>query len=133
MRIVSGRKADAMVERLATRGTQLTALEPQVRRIINGVRRGGDRSLRRFAAQWDGLMPKQSLRVSEEEMAAAWRMLNPVLRKSLRQAAQNIRRFCEWQKPSGWMRSRSGISVGQIVTPLDSVGCYVPGGRYPLC
>ena len=132
MRIVSGRKADAMVERLATRGTQLTALEPQVRRIINGVRRGGDRSLRRFAAQWDGLMPKQSLRVSEEEMAAAWRMLNPVLRKSLRQAAQNIRRFCEWQKPSGWMRSRSGISVGQIVTPLDSVGCYVPGGRYPL-
>ena len=52
--------------------------------------------------------------------------------KSLRQAAQNIRQFCEWQKPIEWMRSRSGISVGQIVRPLESVGCYVPGGRYPL-
>ena len=47
-------------------------------------------------------------------------------------AARNIRQFCEWQKPKGWMRSRGGISVGQVVRPLDAVGCYVPGGRYPL-
>jgi histidinol dehydrogenase len=47
-------------------------------------------------------------------------------------AAQNIRRFCEWQKPSSWMRNRGGISLGQLVRPLESVGCYVPGGRYPL-
>jgi histidinol dehydrogenase len=59
-------------------------------------------------------------------------MLGPQLRKSLRQAAQNIRRFCEWQKPGNWMRTRGGISVGQLVRPLESVGCYVPGGRYPL-
>ena len=69
---------------------------------------------------------------SEEEMTAAWRMLAPRLRKSLRQAAQNIRRFCEWQKPGSWMRTRGGISLGQLVRPLESVGCYVPGGRYPL-
>jgi histidinol dehydrogenase len=54
------------------------------------------------------------------------------LRKSLRQAAQNIRRFCEWQMPSNWRRTRAGITLGQIVRPLESVGCYVPGGRYPL-
>jgi histidinol dehydrogenase len=65
-------------------------------------------------------------------MATAWRMLAPQLRKSLRQAAQNIRRFCEWQKPRNWMRTRGGISLGQMVRPLESVGCYVPGGRYPL-
>ena len=47
-------------------------------------------------------------------------------------AAANIRRFCEWQKPAEWMRTRNGLTVGQIVRPLDSVGCYVPGGRYPL-
>lgn len=132
MRIVSGREAGALVERLSERGVLLRGLEPRVRRIIDSVRRNGERSLRRYAEKWDGLAVKQSLRVSEEEMAAAWRMLAPPLRKSLRQAAQNIRRFCEWQRPVNWTRTRGGISLGQLARPLESVGCYVPGGRYPL-
>ena len=121
-----------MVERLAARSARLSGLEPRVRRIIDDVRHGGERSLRKYAQRLDGLGPKQSLRVSEEEMAAAWQIIPTRLRKSLRQAAQNIRRFCEWQKPAGWMRTRGGISLGQMVRPLESVGCYVPGGRYPL-
>src|ERR1700676_2457302 len=92
MRIVSGGQADAMVDRLAARVAQPSGLEPQVRRIIDGVRRGRDRSLRRYAERWDGLAAKQSLRVSDEEMAAASRAISPALRKSLRQATQNIRR-----------------------------------------
>jgi len=132
MRIVSGREAGAMVERLAARGARFTGLEPRVRRIVNDVRRGGDRSLRRYAERWDGLAAKQPLRVSEEEMAEASRNLAPDLRKSLQLAAENIRRFCGWQKPTDWMRTRGGISLGQVVRPLESVGCYVPGGRYPL-
>ncbi len=132
MRIVSGREAGALVERLATRGTQFSRVEPRVRRIVDGVRRAGDRSLRRYAERWDGLQTKQPLCVSEEEMAAALHEIAPELRKSLLQAAQNIRQFCEWQKPGDWMRSRRGISLGQMVRPLESVGCYVPGGRYPL-
>ena len=79
MRIVSGREAEAMVERLAARGARFTGLEPRVRRIVNDVRRGGERSLRRYAERWDGLAAKQSLRVSEEEMAAAWQTLAPKL------------------------------------------------------
>jgi len=132
MRIVSGGQAEAMVNRLAARAVTLSKLEPQVRKIIDSVRRGGERSLRRYAERWDGLSAKQSLRVSDEEMTAAWAAVSPELRKSLRVAAQNIRRFCEWQKPKNWMRTRSGISLGQAVRPLESVGCYVPGGRHPL-
>ena len=132
MRIVSGRQAEILVERLARRDFGVSRLEPRVRRIIEDVRRGGDRALRRYAERWDGLAAKQSLRVSQEEMATAWRTIPPVLRNSLRQAAQNIRRFCEWQKPKSWTRTRDGISVGQIVRPLESAGCYVPGGRHPL-
>jgi len=132
MRIVSGHTAAVAVERLAVRGAQWRRLEPQVRRIVEGVRRGGDRGLRRYAARWDGIAAKQSLRVSDDEMAGAWRTLDPRLYQSLRQAEQNIRRFCEWQKPNSWMRTRSGISLGQVARPLGSVGCYVPGGRYPL-
>ena len=132
MQILSGQKAVRMVERLASRATSLTALEPRVRTIINNVRRHGDRALRRYAAQWDGLARNNSLQISEAEMAAALQALPLEARKSLRQAAQNIRRFCEWQKPRTWTRTRRGISLGQLAIPLDSVGCYVPGGRYPL-
>lgn len=132
MRIVSDREAGAMVSRLASRGARHDALEPRVRRIIADVRRTGDRSLRRYAERWDGLSATQPLRVSESEIQAAWHSVPPTLRKSLRQAAQNIRRFAEWQKPRSWTRTRNGISLGQLVRPLDSVGCYVPGGRHPL-
>lgn len=132
MRIVSGRAAEAALKRLASRGMQFAALEPRVRRIVNDVRRDGDRSLRRYAEQWDGLEKKLPLQVSKAEMEAAWEQSDPLLRRSLRQAAQNIRHFCELQRPRSWMRTRAGISLGQLVRPLDSVGCYVPGGRYPL-
>jgi histidinol dehydrogenase len=132
MRIISGREAESMVKSLAARGARFGGLEPQVRKIVEDVRRGGERSLRRYAERWDGLGAKQSLRVPEEEMDAAWRTIAAPLRKSLRLAAKNIRQFCEWQKPRDWMRARGGISLGQMVRPLESVGCYVPGGRYPL-
>jgi histidinol dehydrogenase len=132
MRIVSGRAAAGVVKKLASRGAELNRLEPRVRRIVDDVRRDGDRALRRYALRWDGLASKQPLRVPEAEMASAWKALAPELRKSLRQAAQNIRRFCEWQKPRTWTRTRGGISLGQLVRPLESVGCYVPGGRHPL-
>ena len=132
MRLLTGRTAAAVVERLARRGTQFSSLEPRVRRIVSGVRRGGDRALRRYAQKWDGLKRKQPVRVPEAELEAAAHFLTPELRKSLRRAAANIRRFCEWQKPAAWMRQRDGTCLGQLVRPLDSVGCYVPSGRHPL-
>ncbi|MFZ0733057.1 MAG: histidinol dehydrogenase [Candidatus Sulfotelmatobacter sp.] len=132
MRILSGRAAAAMVERLAVRGTDLARIEPRVRRIVEDVKRGGDRALRRYSEKWDGLARNQPLRVPQQEIAGAWKSLTPELRKALEQSAKNIRRFCEWQKPRSWMRSRAGVSLGQIIRPLGTVGCYVPGGRYPL-
>ena len=132
MRLLSGRAATRAVKRLAARGAKPSALEPLVRRIIRDVRGDGDRSLRRYAERWDSLAPRQSMRVADAEMEAAWEFLTPQLKKSLRQASANIRRFCEWQKPATWMKKRSDACLGQIVRPLQSVGCYVPGGRYPL-
>lgn len=132
MRILSGRAAETMVDRLSARAADLAGIEPRVRRIVDDVRRGGDRALRRYSEKWDGLSRNQPLRVPQQEVAAAWPSLSPQLRKSLEQAAKNIRRFCEWQKPRSWMRARGGVSLGQVIRPLESVGCYVPGGRYPL-
>jgi histidinol dehydrogenase len=132
MRILSGAAAAASVRKMATRGSRYAEVEQVVRRIIADVRRRGDRAARKYAEQWDGLRPQESLQVPDQEIHAAWKSAHPELRASLRAAAANIRRFCEWQKPVQWTRTHKGIDVGQIVRPLDAVGCYVPGGRYPL-
>ena len=132
MRMVAGREASALVERIAGRGAQFATLEPRLRRIVNDVRRGGDRALRRYAEKWDGVSEDQRLEVSREEMSAAWKGLAAPLRAALKEAARNIRQFCLWQRPQGWKRSCKGMSLGQAILPLESVGCYVPGGRYPL-
>lgn len=132
MRTLSGRAAAGLVDRLAARGTDLARVEPRIRRIVEDVRRSGERALRRYSEKWDKLSRDQPLRVPQQEITAAWKSLSPELRNSLEYAAKNIRRFCEWQKPRSWMRARAGMSLGQIIRPLESVGCYVPGGRYPL-
>lgn len=132
MRILSGAAAAKRVDEIARRASQLSTIEPAVRRIVNDVRRQGDRALRKYAQRWDGLDAGASLRVSDEQIRAALKSARPELVRSLRAAVTNIRRFCEMQKPSEWMRTRDGISTGQLARPLDSVGCYVPAGRHPL-
>jgi histidinol dehydrogenase len=65
-------------------------------------------------------------------MRKAAQSVSPALMIAIRSATVNIRDFAERQKPAQWMRTKNGLTVGQIIRPLDSVGCYVPGGRYPL-
>jgi histidinol dehydrogenase len=132
MRVLFGVAAADCVRQMAARGSRYTEVEPATRRIIADVRRRGDRAVRRYAERWDGLLPGISLQVNEQEIQSAWKFARPQLKASLRAAAANIRRFCKWQKPAEWTHTREGISVGQIVRPLESVGCYVPGGRHPL-
>jgi histidinol dehydrogenase len=134
MRILSGLKKDRFVRTLEQRGaTDLAEVEPEVRRIVNDIRRDGDRALRRYAAKWDGLGKGAPLRVPDTDLHEAWQKTPGGLKDAIRQAADNIRRYCEWQKPEEWRREiHPGVCVGQLVRPLESVGCYVPGGRYPL-
>jgi histidinol dehydrogenase len=132
MRILEGAAAARYVRKLEVRGQKLDAVEPKVRRIVQDVKRNGDRALRRYAERWDGLSSGDSLRVGESEMQSALKNSPPELRAALEEAAANIRSFCQWQKPSEWKRTNQGRTLGQLVRPLGSAGCYVPGGRYPL-
>jgi histidinol dehydrogenase len=114
-------------------GAALDSVLPAVKRIVARVRHGGDRALLRYAAQFDGLNDRARFRVSQKEMAEAWEGLDPSLRTALITAATQIRIFAHWQLPSSWKKcSIEGVSTGQLVQPLESVGCYVPSGRYPL-
>ena len=132
MRILSGATAERRVAELANRSCELSALEPKVRRIVEDVRRAGDRALRAYAQKWDALRPRTSFRVPERELSEAASSISPQFRTAVKQAASNIRRFCQWQRPREWTRRTSGMSLGQVVRALESVGCYVPGGRHPL-
>ncbi|MGD0160935.1 MAG: histidinol dehydrogenase [Candidatus Sulfotelmatobacter sp.] len=134
IRILDGLKRDRFVRALENRGaTDLAEIEPAVRRIVKQVRREGDRALHRYATRWDGLGKNDPVRVPEADLQQAWQKTPPELRNAITQAAGNIRRYCEWQKPEEWRReTQPGVCVGQLVRPLASVGCYVPGGRYPL-
>jgi histidinol dehydrogenase len=108
-------------------------VEKQVGKIVADVRKNGDPALRRYAEKLDGLKPRQPLRVSAGELEKAWNTVPEPFRQALITAASNIRRYCEWQMPQPWRNAISpGIQVGQVVRPLQSAGCYVPGGRYPL-
>ena len=132
MRILSGTLAERRVAQLANRGCEFAALEPKVRRIVENVRETGDRAVRAYAEKWDGLRPGKPFRVSETELENAASKASSQFRNALKQAATNIHRFCQWQRPQEWMRHASGISLGQVVRPIGAVGCYVPGGRHPL-
>ncbi|MGD0732007.1 MAG: histidinol dehydrogenase [Terracidiphilus sp.] len=132
-----GRGAQQAAEILAALehrgGAALNAVLPAVKRIVADVRKRGDRALLRYAAQFDGLKSATALRVSQEEMAAAWESAGPALRDALSTAAGQIRIFAQRQLPASWNDSPiEGLTTGQLVRPLSSVGCYVPSGRHPL-
>ena len=114
-------------------GAALDAVLPAVKRIVADVRKQGDRALLRYAAQFDGLAGVGALRVTPDEIAAAWEAIEPAMQEALSTAAQQIRAFAQRQMPSSWNNSPiPGLTTGQFVRPLGSVGCYVPSGRHPL-
>ncbi len=130
----SKEEAEASIATLEQRGAANTArVEPVVKKILAGVRTGGDAALMKYAVTLDGLAKGVSLRVTPEEMQDAWEATDPALQKAMKVAQANIRAFAEAQMPGEWTISPArGVKTGQIVRPLASVGCYVPGGRYPL-
>ena len=126
--------AAALIASIEARGAVSTAkVEGVVSRILADVRKGGDAAVRKYATKFDQLRKSAPLLVSREEMQDAWDATEPELRQAMEVAQTNIRHFAEAQMPSEWMTSLAdGLKTGQIVRPLASVGCYVPGGRYPL-
>ena len=116
---------------LARRAARMEEAEAVVRPILDAVRKRGDRALLEYARQFDGL-DRKSVRVPASETRAAARRLNPQFVRAVETAAANIRAYAVRQMPREWTRTGSGIQLGQIVRPLDTVAAYIPGGRYPL-
>lgn len=131
---LGGRRGRARIDELAGRGAALARrVLPATERIVNAVRKDGDKALRSWGAKLDGLNPKGPLAIDPAQMQAALAEIPTAMRQALEQAAANIRAFAERQMPADWdFAPGPGLSVGQRVRALDSVGCYVPSGRHPL-
>ncbi|HWR34932.1 MAG TPA: histidinol dehydrogenase [Clostridia bacterium] len=140
MRVLEGKVAYREVLRLSARDhgsnqypNMNSELRARVQAIVLDVGSRGEAAVRKYAEEFDGITTDQPLRVPEKDMRAALRAVSPKFIKALKQAAANVKRFAEWQKPKSWMRTiLPGVNVGQKVEPISGVGCYVPGGRYPL-
>ncbi len=116
------------------RESKVGQVEGTVREIVDNVRENGDAALRELAKKFDHVDLK-SIVVTREEIEEAYEKVSPELVEELENAAYNIQRFHEMQMPPGlWLREvEPGITLGVKTTPLERVGCYIPGGRasYP--
>ncbi len=134
MRVLEGSEAVRFATGLIDRSATINpAAERTAQQIVKDVRKNGAVALRKYAERFDALARRQPIEVSSKELNAAIRSVPKSFLKALSAAERNIRKFAEWQKPKEWMRTiQPGVRVGQKIAPLRSVGCYVPGGRYPL-
>ena len=113
---------------------QGAAVEKPVRAILQAVERGGDKAVLRFTKQFDRVILKpDQLKVTPEEIKEAYYHIRKEEGDALRFAAQRITAFHERQRTKTWMYQDGAATLGQVVTPIDTVGVYVPGGKavYP--
>jgi len=129
LRILPLEDAQSFITRKAVR---LAEAEQTVAPILDAVRRRGDEAVLEYARQFDGL-EGDSLAVSAFELRAAEARVSPEFHAALDTAASNIREYAALQLPRETsFQFHDGRRLGQIVRPLESMGAYIPAGRYPL-
>ncbi len=132
LRVIPSRDHEVLEALLRKRSQRLSEAERTAEPILRAVRDRGDEALLEYARGLDGL-PDGPARVPASSLASAVRALHPEFVEAVRVASARIRSYAERQLPSEWMEpAGEGIELGQLVRPLDAVGTYVPGGRYPL-
>ncbi|MGH9741960.1 MAG: histidinol dehydrogenase [Candidatus Acidiferrum sp.] len=103
-------------------------------KIIADVRKRGDAALFDYAKKFDGIdLRRTGVWISQREINAARKQVSPDFLRAIQHAARNIRRVTEKQLPRPWsLAVEPGVTISQLVRPIDSIGCYIPGGRFAL-
>ncbi len=107
-------------------------VEVSVRKIINDVRRQGDKAVKKYTEKFDSVKLKK-LAVSAKEIESAAGRAGKDLIKALKVSAKRIKAYHELQKKESWQYTNDNITLGHIIRPLERAGVYVPGGKaaYP--
>jgi histidinol dehydrogenase len=103
-------------------------------RIVSDVQRRGDRAVEDWSRKLDGTdVSGAGLWISKKEMAAAKGRVDKQFLRAVEHSAKNVRKVAEQQLPRNWsLNVESGVSIRQLVRPLERIGCYIPGGRFAL-
>jgi histidinol dehydrogenase len=102
--------------------------------IIADVRKRGDAALSAWAKKLDGVdLDRGGVWVSQHEINAARKQVSSDFLRAIRHAEKNIRRVAEKLLPRAWsLAVEPGVTISQLVRPIDAIGCYIPGGRFAL-
>ena len=102
--------------------------------IVADVRKRGDAALFAWPKNLTALISARTgVWISQREIAAARKRVSPDFLHAIQHAARNIRRVAEKQLPRPWsLEVEPGVSISQLIHPIDSIGCYIPGGRFAL-
>ena len=128
-------KKNLLEDLLKRSPNQYSAYEKDVAKILEDVKREGDKALFGYTARFDGAhLDAETVRVTEQEIQEAYDQVDEELLGIIRRTLHNIRTYHEKQRQNSWFDSRpDGTILGQKVTALARVGVYVPGGKaaYP--
>jgi histidinol dehydrogenase len=129
------RLTNAVEEKILTqrRGHDVVAGRAAAR-IIHDVQRRGDAAIFYWTKRFDGLaLQRNNVWVSRDELRSASRRVSAAFLDAVDHAARNIRAVASRQKPEEWtLELEPGVRASQRVRPIETVGCYLPGGRFSL-
>jgi sulfopropanediol 3-dehydrogenase len=124
------KKGPTQEEKVASNKKVQTIVED----IISNIETHGDEAVREYSEKFDKWTPK-SFRLSKEEIAACYSELDEQVISDIRWAQAQVRNFAQIQRDSMKdveVETLPGVTLGHKHIPMESVGCYVPGGKYPL-
>lgn len=126
------KRLDSYLKKLLSRVEEYPAkLERYVQKIGKEVKKFGDKALIEYTRRFDGVtLTPEELKVKEEEIEKAYKQVDKELLSAIRYAIQKIRRFHEKALPLSWFENyEGGITLGQLVRPVEKAGLYIPGGK----
>lgn len=127
----SGKEFSRLYNRNYTCSKKITN---RVSKILDDIRREGDKALIRYTRVFDNvkLKPKQ-LKVSAREVNGAYQDIDPAFVNSLKIIIENVTKFYKRQLKKSWnIKDKEGVVLGEIIKPIESVGIYIPSGTAPL-
>jgi len=119
---------------LARREQQDAEAQATATEIVADVRKRGDAALFAYTKKFDHTdLGKTGVWITPQEIRAAHIATSTKFRKAIEKAAENVRRIAEKQLPRPWtVETTRGVKIRQVVRPIASIGCYIPGGRFSL-
>lgn len=134
LKLTTDTQKDILQNLLKRSPNNYTEFEDRVNEIIENVRTRKDAAVFDYTRQFDHAeITKDNVLVTEEEIREAYEQVDASLLAVIRKALVNIKKYHEKQVQNSWFTTEDGIILGQKVTPLETVGVYVPGGKavYP--